>query len=76
MSIPRERTSTSLIAPAPRRTDSGFRRNDCFWTFDEFIEFIKLHAHKWLSVEVGEEPTTDVQKNDVLGIMPERSEIT
>jgi hypothetical protein len=23
--------------------DSGFRRNDGFWTFDEFI---KLHVHK------------------------------
>jgi len=36
----------------------------------------KLHVHKWLSVDVGGEPTTDVQKNDVFGIMPERSEIT
>jgi hypothetical protein len=26
----------------------------------------KLHVHKWLSVEVGEEPTKDVQKNDVI----------
>jgi hypothetical protein len=33
----------------------------------------KLHVHKWLSVDVGGEPTTDVQKNDVFGIMPERS---
>jgi hypothetical protein len=35
----------------------------------------KLHVHKWLSVDVGGEPTTDVQKDDVFGIMPERSEL-
>jgi hypothetical protein len=35
----------------------------------------KLHVHKWLSVEVCEEPTTDVQKNDVFGILPERSDV-
>ncbi|NLN39563.1 MAG: hypothetical protein GX155_08195, partial [Smithella sp.] len=28
MSIPRERTFTSLIAPAPGRTDTGLRRYD------------------------------------------------
>jgi hypothetical protein len=28
MSIPRERTSISLIAPAPKCTESGFRRSD------------------------------------------------
>jgi hypothetical protein len=33
----------------------------------------KLYVHKWKFVEVGEEPTTDVQKNDVFGILPERS---
>jgi hypothetical protein len=35
----------------------------------------KLHVHRWLSVEVGEDPTTDVQKNDVFGIMPQSSGI-
>jgi hypothetical protein len=36
----------------------------------------RTQAGKLLSVEIGEEPTTDIKKYDVFGILPKRSEMT
>ena len=55
---PGKGTSTPQIAPALRRTDSGFRRNDKFYGLSTFYEVIKIE--KW---EKGFKRICNLQRN-------------